>query len=205
MASLKELLGDAYKEGMTLEEVEAALADKNLVDPSTLPKSVSKELFDKTASDLAKVKGELKKLKESSMTAEEKVQAELDKATELQKQYGRELAKLKAKEIFIGAGLAEKDYASLLDVVVSEDEEVTAGRAKAMVDVINAQKQAVEKAVKAELLKGTPKPPAGGGGSIGKVDYEKEIAEARERRYGYYGGTFANSKWLKSKMNKGDD
>jgi hypothetical protein len=63
---------------------------------------------------------------------------------------------------------------------VSEDEEVTAGRAKAMVDVINAQKQAVEKAVKADLLKGTPKPPAGSGANP-KVDYEKEIAAARER------------------------
>ena len=180
MASLKELLGDAYKEGMTLEEVEAALAERDLVDRSELGEVVSKAIFDKTASELSALKKEVKKLKESSMTAEEKVQAELDKATELQKQYGRELAKLKAKEIFIGAGLAEKDYASLLDVVVSEDEEVTVGRAKAMVDVINAQKQAVEKAVKADLLKGTPKPPAGSGANP-KVDYEKEIAAARER------------------------
>lgn len=180
MASLKELLGDTYKEGITLEEIEAALAERDLVDRSELGEVVSKAIFDKTASKLSALKEEVKKLKESSMTAEEKVQAELGKATELQKQYGRELAKLKAKEIFIGAGLAEKDYASLLDVVVSEDEEVTAGRAKAMVDVINAQKQAVEKAVKADLLKGTPKPPAGSGANP-KVDYEKEIAAARER------------------------
>ena len=180
MASLKELLGDTYKEGMTLEEIETALAERDLVDRSELGEVVSKAIFDKTASELSALKKEVKKLKESSMTAEEKVQAELDKATELQKQYGRELAKLKAKEIFIGAGLAEKDYAPLLDVVVSEDEEVTVGRAKAMVDVINAQKQAVEKAVKADLLKGTPKPPAGSGANP-KVDYEKEIAAARER------------------------
>jgi len=180
MASLKELLGDAYKEGITLEEIETALAEKDLVDRTELGEVVSKATFDKTASELSALKKELKKLKESSMTAEEKVQAELDKATELQKQYARELAKLKAKEIFIGAGLAEKDYAPLLDVVVSEDEEVTVGRAKAMVDVINAQKQAVEKAVKADLLKGTPKPPAGSGANP-KVDYEKEIEAARER------------------------
>ena len=180
MASLKELLGDTYKEGMTLEEIETALAERDLVDRSELGEVVSKAIFDKTASELSALKKEVKKLKESSMTAEEKVQAELDKATELQKQYARELAKLKAKEIFIGAGLAEKDYAPLLDVVVSEDEEVTVGRAKAMVDVINAQKQAVEKAVKADLLKGTPKPPAGSGANP-KVDYEKEIAAARER------------------------
>ena len=101
MASLKELLGDAYKEGMTLEEVEAALAERDLVDRSELGEVVSKAIFDKTASELSALKKEVKKLKESSMTAEEK-------ATELQKQYGRELAKLKAKEIFIGAGLAEK-------------------------------------------------------------------------------------------------
>jgi len=180
MASLKELLGDAYKEGITLEEIETALAEKDLVDRTELGEVVSKATFDKTASELSALKKELKKLKESSMTAEEKVQAELDKATELQKQYARELAKLKAKEIFIGAGLTEKDYTSLLDVVVSEDEDLTASRAKAMVDVINVQKQAVEKAVKADLLKGTPKPPAGSGANP-KVDYEKEIAAARER------------------------
>ncbi len=178
---LKTLLGDDYKDGMTIEEINAALADKNFVDSSTLPKSVSKDVFDKTASELAKTKKELRKLQEDTMTAEEKLNAETEKAKELQSTYAKELAKLKAKEIFVEAGLIEKDYASLLDAVVSEDEEVTTTRAKAMVDVINAQKQAVEQAVKAELLKGTPKPPAGGGGSIGKVDYEKEIAEARER------------------------
>ena len=43
-----------------------------------------------------------------------------------------------------------------------------------MVDVINAQKQAVEQAVKAELLKDTPKPPAGDpGGLITKEQFDK--------------------------------
>jgi len=177
---LKTLLGDDYKDGMTIEEINAALADKNFVDSSTLPKSVSKEVFDKTASELAAVKKKLRELQESSMTAEEKLKVETEKTQELQKTYAKELAKLKAKEVFVTAGLTETDYSPLLDVVITEDEEVTVSRAKAMVDVINAQKQAVEQAVKAELLKGTPKPPAGSGG-IGKVDYEKEIAEARER------------------------
>lgn len=35
MATLKELLGDAYKEGITFEEAETALAKKNVVDIST--------------------------------------------------------------------------------------------------------------------------------------------------------------------------
>ena len=178
MASLRELLGDAYKENMTLEEIEAVIADLDLIDRSTLGDVVSKKVFDKTASELAALKKRLKELEQSSMTAEEKLQAEMKQAEELQKKYAKELAKLRAKEIFVTSGLSEKDYNPLLDVVVSENEEITVSRAKAMVDVINAQKQAVEKAVKEELLKNTPKPPAG---KAGNVDYTKEIEQAREK------------------------
>ena len=159
--NLKELLGDAYREDMTLEEVEQALEGINLVDPAKLPKSVSKEVFDKTASELARVKKEPKQLQENNMTAEEKLKLELEKAAESQAQYKRELSKLRAREIFVTAGLSEEDYTPLIDIVVSEDEEVTKVRAKSMVDVIASQKKAVEKTVKAELLKGTPKPEPG--------------------------------------------
>jgi len=105
MASLKELLGDAYKEGMTIEEIEAALVDKDLVDRSTLGEVVNKKTFDKTASELASLKKKLRELEENSLTAEEKLKAETERAQELQKQYQREFAKLKAKEIFVTAGL----------------------------------------------------------------------------------------------------
>ena len=172
--NLKELLGDAYKEGMSFEEIEAALADKELVDPSTLPKSVSKEVFDKTASELSKVKKELQALKEASMTDAEKLQAELDKAKEAQALYNKELSKLRAKEIFVAAGLTEEDYTPILELVVSEDEETTKARAKSMVDLITAQKAAAEKAIKAELLKGTPKPKPG---DSGDSDGEKMTKE----------------------------
>jgi hypothetical protein len=108
------------------------------------------------------------------MTDAEKLQAELDKAKETQANYNKELSKLRAKEIFVTAGLTEKDYASILDVVVSEDEETTKTRAKSMVDLIAAQKAATEKAIKAELLKGTPKPKPGEGDTgITKEQFEK--------------------------------
>lgn len=171
---IKTLLGDAYKEGMTIDEINAALADKNFVDPATLPKSVNKEVFDKTASELAKVKKELADLKNSSLTAEQKLQQALDEAAASKSQYAKELAKLRAKEIFVAAGLTEADYNPILDAVVSEDEETTKARAKSMVDLIAAQKSAAEKALRAELLKGTPKPPAGGvGGTITKEQFDK--------------------------------
>lgn len=175
---IKTLLGDAYREGMTIDEINAALADKNFVDPATLPKSVPKDVFDKTASELAKVKKELKELQESTMSADEKLKAELEKAAAAQLTYAKELSKLRAKEIFVSAGLTEADYSSILDAVVSEDEEATKARAKSVVDLIAAQKAAAEKALKAELLKGAPKPPAGEGGDTGEA-FEKEIEAAR--------------------------
>jgi DNA-binding transcriptional MerR regulator len=174
MASLKDLLGDAYKEGMTLDEINTALASKNFVDPEALPKSVSKEVFDKTASELASVKKKLKELQEQNMSAEELLNLEKQRTEEMKKQYAKELAKLKAKEIFVESGLKEKEYTSLLEVIVTENEEVTAARARTIIDVINAQKKAVEQAVKAELLKDTPKPPAGDpGGLITKEQFDK--------------------------------
>lgn len=162
--TLQELLGDAYKEGMTLDEINEAIANKSLVDPSTLPKSVSKEVFDKTASELAKVKKELKELQEQSMTAEEKLQAEVEKAKQLQIDYSKELSKLRAREIFIAAGLKEEDYESVLEIVISEDEETTRINAQNMVKLIEAQRELAEATVKRELLRGTKKPPAGSGG-----------------------------------------
>lgn len=171
---LKTLLGDAYKENMTLDEINEALADKNFVDPSTLPKSVEKSVFDKTASELAKVKKELKALQESSMTDAEKLQAELDKAQEAQTTYARELSKLRAKEIFVEAGLTEKEYSSILDTVVSDDEEVTKTRAKTMIELIANQKKLAEEKLKKELLKDTPTPRDGDGSStITKEDFKK--------------------------------
>lgn len=160
--NLKELLGDAYKENMTIDEVNEALAN------ITAPKTVSKEVFDKTASELASSKKlvrelqeKLRELEESSMTAEEKLKAETERTQELQKALSQKLSALKAKEIFVTAGLSEKDYSPLLDVVVSDSEETTVNRAKAMIKVINAQKAATEAAVKAELMKNTPAPASG--------------------------------------------
>lgn len=166
---LKKLLGDAYKENMTIDEINEALAN------ITVPKTVSKEVFDKTASELASVKKKLRELQESSMTAEEKLKAETEKAQELQKALSQKLSALKAKEIFVTAGLSEKDYSPLLDVVVSDSEEATIDRAKSMIEVINAQKAATEAAVKAKLMKSTPTPPSGivDDGKITKEQFAK--------------------------------
>lgn len=171
---LKDLLGKDYRDDLTIDEINALLADKNFVDPSTLPKSVEKSVFDKTASELAKVKKELRALKEQTMSDEEKIQEELKKAQEAQTTYARELSKLRAKEIFVEAGLTETEYSSILDTVISDDEEVTKTRAKTMIELIANQKKLAEEKLKKELLKNTPSPRKGEGSStISKEDFQK--------------------------------
>lgn len=178
MDYIKSLLGESFKEGMTVDELDVALRSAAVVNPASLPKSVSKEVFDKTASELAKTRKELRELQESQMTADEKLQAELAKMKESQATYAKQLASLRAKEIFVAAGLDEKDYTPLLDTVVSDDEEITKARAKTLVEIIEAQKKNTESSVRAKLLGETHRPPAGDGSQAGSL--EKEIQVARE-------------------------
>jgi len=95
------------------------------------------------------------------MTAEEKLSAELKKAQELQLRYAREFSALRAKEVFVNAGLTEDEYNPVIEFVVSDDEETTITRAKAMIAIVESQRKATEKAVKADLMKGAPRPKQG--------------------------------------------
>lgn len=175
---LSTLLGDAYTPEMTLEDVSKALEGLNLVDPTSLPKSVDKKVFDKTASELAELKRQNETLKKNSLTKEEQLAAELAKAESSQKEFARRMSKLSAKELFVGAGLKEEDYADILETLVSEDAEETETRTKNLIKLLNSQKVSTEKALKAELLKGTPKPPAGKGGDAG---YDNLIKDAQAK------------------------
>ena len=175
---LEDLLGTAYRDDMTLEEVETALAGKKDLSLVTEP-VVKKDVFDKTASELAKLKKELKALQETSMTDSEKLQVELDKAKSDQLKYNQELAKLRAKEVFVTAGLSEDEFNPILEAILSDDEGVTRGRAENMVKVINAQKEAVDRAVRKELLDSTPQPRAGEQVDL-KARYQQEIQAAQE-------------------------
>lgn len=165
MADIQSLLGDEYREGMTVEEINAVLANRQFVDPTTLPKSVEKSIFDKTASELAKVKKELGELKNSNLTGEEKVNAAIAAAQARENEFAVKLNRLEVEKLFMADGLAEADYADLIDDIVSEDADKTMKLAKSLLAVVKSQKSAAEKAIRAELLKKTPKPPAGDPGN----------------------------------------
>ena len=160
MADIQSLLGDDYREGMTVEEINSVLADRQFVDPATLPKSVEKHIFDKTASELAKVKKELGELKNNNLSGEEKVNAAIAAADARANEYAMKLNRLEVEKLFIAEGLGETEYANLLDDIVSEDADKSMKLAESLLAVVKSQKTAAEKAVRSELLKKTPKPPA---------------------------------------------
>ena len=171
---IKTLLGEAYMEGMSIDDINAALADKTFVDPATLPKSVSKELFDKKVSELSKKTKELDDLKKSNMSDEQKMQALIDEANLTKSTYLKKSARLDVEQVLIRGGLEAKDYENIIDTLVSEDAEESKNRASALVDLISAQKQQIEENFKKNLRDNLPKPPRGKeGDEVEKEDFDK--------------------------------
>ena len=163
---LKALLGDKYKEGMTVEEIQEALADLNLVDPATLPKSVDKDTFDKTASELTKAKKALA----DKMTEEE------SKAAETEAAQAAMLAELEGlrREKTISEHTAE--YLAL-----GYEQSLAAATATAFADgdmktfFANQKKanEAAAAALKKEALQNTQTPPPGEKGGTDKEKFGK--------------------------------
>lgn len=148
---LKTLLGNDYREGMTLEEVDAALSERKLID---------KSLFDKTASELSAARKKVTQLESSTLTVEEQLKKAQEEAQETKSRYARELSALRAKEILVGAGLKESEYTAVLPAVIRENEDETKALAEGIVAMLKARETAMEKDLTARLMAETPKPAA---------------------------------------------
>lgn len=147
---------DGY-ESMSAEDKLKALENFNLPDPDYTG-YVKKETFDKTASDLAKAKKELSaKMSEEEKKAAETAQAQKD----LEEKYNAllhesEVSKSKAK--LVALGYDEKLADDTAEALVNGDmEKVFANQKK--------HQEALEKSIRADALKQTPKPQGGGNGS----------------------------------------
>ena len=151
---LKDMLKDAYKEGMTVEEIEAALADIELPDDQTAEVERLKAALSKSNSENAEWK---KKHREAMSEEERKAQetADLlkklqDRNAELERESG--LAKHKAK--FLGMGYEEALATDAAAAMVDGDTEK-------LFSYQQKHQEALEKKIRADALKGTPKPVPG--------------------------------------------
>lgn len=163
-------------EGMTAEQKVEALTKFEIPESVDLSKYVSKDVFDKKASEAA---GLSKQLKEK-MTEDEKKKAEADESNKKileeleQLRKDKSVSDLTAKYINLGydAQLARETAEAMQ---AGDMEKVFANGAK--------HKEAVEKKLKEELMNGTPKPKGAGGGDDKKdfaVEKAKELAKAKQ-------------------------
>ncbi len=149
--TLKELLGDAYKEGMTAEEITKALENVSLPDDGTSEIERLKSALSKSNSEAADYKKQLRQ----RMTDDEVTKAEEQRQREeLQTKYDELLKKVsvsenKAKLLAIGYSEALADKGA---VAMAEGD---------LEKVLLYQKEhldAVKRELMTESLKQTPKP-----------------------------------------------
>lgn len=149
--NLKEVLGDAYKEGMTFEEVETALEKVTVPEDNSAEIERLKNALSKSNSEAA---GYKKQLREKMTEDEQKKQKEQEEREELQSKYDKLLresviAKNKAKLVALGyeEALADETAEAMAD---GDSDKVFANQQKHLASF--------EKKVRAEALKDTPKP-----------------------------------------------
>jgi hypothetical protein len=147
-----------YREDMTAEE-KLALLDKYEPDKPDLTGYIQKSTFDKTASELAEAKRQLKaKQTEEERKEAERLEAEAAIKAELEA-LRREKTISDSKARFLGLGYDEKLAAETAKALADGD-----------MDKVFANQQIhienVKKAERAASLAGDPKPPAGSGGGI---------------------------------------
>lgn len=169
MAKLDTTTIQGYAE-MTPEQKLVALEAMELPDPD-YSGYVKKDVFDKTAADLAAWK---KKHNDLLSEEDRKKQEDAEQLANLRKELD-DLRKDKTvseyKAMYIAQGYTEE----LADATAKALAEGNTG------EVFANQKKFIDeytKKVMADALKGTPRPPVGGAGTDG-VDYAKKIEEAQ--------------------------
>lgn len=174
--NLKEVLGDAYKEGMTFEEVESALESVTIPEDNSAEIERLKNALSKSNSEAA---GYKKQLREKMTEDEQKKQREQEEREELQNKYDKLLresviAKNKAKLVALGydESLADETAEAMAD---GDSEKVFANQQKHLASF--------EKKVRAEALKNTPKPTPDGDSKTMTLEKFRKLDPAERHKF----------------------
>lgn len=174
--NLKEVLGDAYKEGMTFEEVETALESVTIPEDNSAEIERLKNALSKSNSEAA---GYKKQLREKMTEDEQKKQREQEEREELQNKYDKLLresviAKNKAKLVALGydESLADETAEAMAD---GDSEKVFANQQKYLASF--------EKKVRAEALKNTPKPTPDGDSKTMTLEKFRKLDPAERHKF----------------------
>lgn len=172
--NLKDLLGDTYKDGMTVEEIEAALGDITLPSDNSSEIERLKAALSKSNSEAA---GYKKQLREKMTEDEQKAQKEAEERAELQEKYDELLHKTEVSENkarLLALGYDEKLANETAEAMVNGDlEKVFSNQLK--------HQQNLEKKIRADVLKDTPPPVGGDGDDVMTLEKLKQMST--EQRY----------------------
>lgn len=169
MANIKDLLGDAYVEGMSAEDIVKALEGVSLPQDRTDEIDRLVKAKDKANSEAAEYK---RKLKDHMSEEEKRVAEEADRIKTIE----QENADLK-KRIAI-ADYTSKFIASGLDAEVAarSAEAAYTGDIDTVIANYNSKIASVKDSVKAELISATPV--MTGGSSVKVKDYTQDINDS---------------------------
>lgn len=170
MSYLSDLLGKAYKEGMTEDEISAALetvGQGNEAEVNRLKAALSK-----ANSEAADYKKQLRTKQTDDEAAAAAQKEEHDRLVQENADLKRSMAlsERKAKLMAMGydESLADETAAAMVD---GDMDKVMANQSK----YLEVQK----KNIQADAMRKTPRPAAGDDGNGGSMDYAKKIAEAQ--------------------------
>lgn len=170
MSYLSDLLGKAYKEGMTEDEISAALetvGQGNEAEVNRLKAALSK-----ANSEAADYKKQLRTKQTDDEAAAAAQKEEHDRLVQENADLKRSMAlsERKAKLLAMGydESLADETAAAMVD---GDMDKVMANQSK----YLEVQKRNIQ----ADAMRKTPRPAAGDDGNGGSMDYAKKIAEAQ--------------------------
>ena len=172
--NIKDLLKDTYKEDMSAEDILKALEEVELPADNSAEIDRLKNALSKSNSEAADYKRQLKE----KMSAEElKAKEDAEKWEEMEKNYNALLKKdaiSTNKTRLLALGYEESLADETAEAMVNgELDKVFANQRKHI--------ESVEKKIKSEILKGTPKPD--GGNSSNQMTKEKLRGMSSQERY----------------------
>lgn len=174
--NIKDLLKDAYKEGMSLEEIETALKDIDLPTDNSTEIDRLKNALSKSNSEAADLK---KQLREKMSAEEVKAKEDAERYEEVVKERDallREKTVLAYKTQYLALGYDESLANETAEAMVSgEINKVFANQKK--------QHEALEKKIRAEVLKDTPSPEGGNGSETMTKEKFLKMPTAEQYKY----------------------
>ena len=143
-------------------------AINKLLAESTIPK----DKFNDTSAKLKEAEEKLtsmtndfEEFKKSKMTDEEKKNAERETMQNQLLKYQLDLNRLEVEKIFESNGLTQEDYKDIEANIIGKDRETSIASANAFVNILKRNSEKVAQTTKQDLLKDTPAPIGGNGGT----------------------------------------